>query len=56
MCDSTYLYPRKGANSIKLAKVFVIVCSNKPPENIYKNNIELIYARFNVINLTKIYI
>lgn len=50
MCDGTYAYPVKGSASFALPKSIVLVCGNKNPLEIYKEeHHELIKARF-IIN------
>lgn len=51
MCDGTYPYPCKGGVTVQLPDVVILVCSNKPPEEVYPNDHPLIKARFRPIEL-----
>lgn len=51
MCDGTYPYPVKGENPVTLFSPTVLVCSNKPVEEVYPNQFLLVQARFNIINV-----
>ena len=54
MCDGTYQYPVKGGSPVQLSTPILIVCANKPPEEVYTDpkNHPLINARFCVIDLS----
>jgi len=51
MCDGKYPYSQKNLPSITLADPIIIICSNRAPEEVYPNKIELIRARFTFFNL-----
>jgi len=54
MADGTWSYPVKGGQAVTLLKPILIVCSNKPPEEVYikgEFSIDLINARFSVFEL-----
>lgn len=46
MCDGTHQYPIKNGSPVTLTRPIVIICSNKPPEQVYPNCFSLIEARF----------
>lgn len=50
MCDGTYQYPRKNATAVTLVDPIVIICGNRPPEEVYtcEKSWPLINARFTV--------
>lgn len=54
MCDGTLMFGAKGKTGWKLnQKPFVMVLSNKTPQEVYKNSdISLIEARFNIFDIT----
>lgn len=56
LCDGTILVPLKGlAPSRFRQKPVVLVCGNKPPEEVYKeDHLEYIYARFEVFEVNAI--
>lgn len=51
MCDGTYQYPVKGGSAVMLSEPILVVCSNKPPEQVYPGKVDLIKARFSVFKL-----
>ena len=51
MCDGTWAYPVKQSSATTLDEPVVIVCSNKPPEDVYPNFYFLVLARFRVFEL-----
>lgn len=51
MCDGTWVYPFKGGSPVQLVEPLVLICSNKPPEEVYPNCFPLINARFEAIEL-----
>jgi len=51
MCDGTWQYPSKGGPPVQLDKPIVLICSNKPPEEVYPNYVSLINARFSSFEL-----
>jgi hypothetical protein len=51
MCDGTYQYPFKGGSPVQLKDPILVVASNKPPEEVYPHQYELINARFCVFEL-----
>ena len=50
MCDGTCL-PSQQSSATTLDEPVVIVCSNKPPEDVYPNFYFLVLARFRVFEL-----
>jgi len=57
ICDGTAKHPRKGTSAVSLDKPTVIICGNKPPEEVYTSETSwpLIRARFVVIELTNVF-
>lgn len=57
ICDGTAKHPRKGTSAVSLVKPTVIICGNKPPEQVYtsESSWPLIHARFHVIELIKVF-
>jgi len=53
MCDGTYQYPLKGGAPVQLKDPVLVVASNKPPEEVYPHQYELINARFCVFELKR---
>lgn len=53
MCDGTAKYPVKGGEAVMVRDHQIIICSNKPPEEVYTTpeNWPLINARFVVFEL-----
>lgn len=51
MCDGNYQYPSKGGEAIKLKKPLIIICSNKPMQELYPNACVYLEARFNQLNV-----
>lgn len=51
MCDGHWQYPFKGGSAVLLEKPILLVCSNKPPEEVYPNAYPLIKVRFVVVEL-----
>lgn len=53
MCDGTYMYPTKLGQATHLRKPTVIICSNLPPTEVYKqdNIIKYLEARFYITKL-----
>lgn len=51
MCDNTWQYSFKGGSAVTVDNVTILICGNKPPEEVYPNLHELIKARFNVFEL-----
>ena len=49
-CDGTWVYPVKQSSATTLDEPVVIVCSNKPPEDVYPNFYFLVLARFRFLN------
>lgn len=52
MCDGTWMYPTKGGSPVQLDEPILLVCSNKPPEEVYPNQYPLINVRFSSIELS----
>lgn len=51
MCDSSWTYCLKGQPAVSLKDTTIIICSNKPPEDVYPNCFKLLLARFRVFEL-----
>jgi len=51
MCDGTWMYPTKGGSPTRLVEPLIMICSNKPVEEVYPNVFALINARFLSIEL-----
>lgn len=51
MCDGTYSYRMFMAGTIQLDDPLIIVLSNRPIKDLYVNMYDLLYARFNEIEL-----
>lgn len=51
MCDGTHQYPTKGGAPVQLKDPIVVICSNRPPEQVYPHLHDLIKVRFSVFAL-----
>lgn len=53
ICDGTHQYPVKNSSPVQIRGAVVLVCSNKPPEEVYTSpaSWDLIKARFRVFEL-----
>lgn len=46
LCSGTYQIPIKGAAPIRLKEPTVIICSNRPIEEVYPNMYQTVKSRF----------